>query len=976
MNLETIRQRLNGASGRTYWRSLEEIAETPEFEAFLEDEFPNRLPDWADRSRRREFLKVMAASLALAGLGACTKQPRESIVPYVNQPEGLVPGKPLYYATAFQQAGLAQGILVESHLGRPTKIEGNPNHPASLGGCDRFALASILNLYDPDRSQVVIRRGSIAGWIAFVGAVSAELTAAKEQQGAGLRILTGIVSSPTLTAQIKSLLSTLPQARWHQFDSAVSGGALEGSRQAFGRSVNTVYHFDRASRIVSLDADFLDCGSASVRYSRDYARQRLAGQTRLYVAEGTPSVTGGMADHRFRMRTGDVEDFAWALAAALGIHTSAPPSSPVPAATIAAIAQDLREHSGSALIVPGDYQSATVHALAHAMNSSLNAVGQAVTYTDPVVAEPVDPTQSLRDLSRDMQMGRVTTLLILGGNPVYEAPKSVGFADALGKVKFRAHLSAYHDETSELCHWHIPESHYLETWSDARAFDGTVTISQPLLAPIYGSKSIHEVLAVLGGFPDRSSHDIVKDYWRAMHPAKDFEDFWQTSLHDGVVAGTALPTTATPVAKPVVGGERRRSPGIEVVFRPDPSIGTGLFSNNGWLQELPKPQSKMTWENAIWMSPATAQRLNLSNRDVVELKVDNNHITGPVWILPGHANESLTIHLGYGRSRAGHVGNGIGFNANLVRRIDSPWNDGGAEVRRVSGNHEFASTQHTQTMEERSPVHLTTLQALQENHAPAHSGGHASAEISLFPQYPYNGHKWGMAIDLNACVGCHACAVACQAENNIPVVGRVETAKGRHMNWLRVDRYYSGSLDDPETYFQPVPCMQCENAPCELVCPVGATVHSGDGLNQMIYNRCVGTRYCSNNCPYKVRRFNFYLYSDWYTKSLYGVRNPEVSVRSRGVMEKCTYCIQRITRVHIETEKEDRAIRDGEILTACQQACPTQAIVFGDLNDPGSLVSKLKADPRNYSLLEDLNTRPRTTYLARVRNPNPALEKG
>lgn len=976
MNLEAIRQRLSGASGPVYWRSLEEIAETPEFRAFLDDEFPNRLPDWADRTRRREFLKVMAASLALAGVGACTRQPRESIVPYVNQPEGLVPGKPLYYATAFQQAGFAQGILVESHLGRPTKIEGNPNHPASLGGCDRFALASILNLYDPDRSQVVIHRGSIASWIGFVGAVSGELAAAKERQGAGLRILTGVVTSPTLAAQIKSLLSALPLARWHQFDASASGAALAGSRQVFGRPVNTIYHFERASRIVSLDADFLDCGSASVRYSSDYARQRRAGQTRLYVAEGTPSVTGGMADHRFRMRTRDVEDFAWALAAALGIRTPTLPPSPVPAAAVAAIVQDLREHSGTALIVPGDYQSPAVHALAHMMNSTLNSVGQTVTYTDPVVAEPVDPAQSLRDLSRDMQTGQVTTLLILGGNPVYEAPKSLGFADALARVKFRAHFGCYHDETAELCHWHVPESHYLEAWSDTRAFDGTVTISQPLLAPIYGSKSVHEVLAVLGGFPDRSSHDTVKDYWRAAHPAKDFEDFWRTSLHDGVVAGTVLPTKPMPAAKLEVPDEHPRSPGIEVVFRPDPSIGTGLFSNNGWLQELPKPQSKMTWENAVWMSPATAQQLNLNSRDVVEVKLGNNRLSGPVWVLPGHANESLTIHLGYGRGRAGHVGNGIGFDANVIRRVDSPWNDAGAEVQRVSGQHEFASTQHTQTMEERSPVHVTTLGAVEEGHAPAHAGEHGSAEMSLFPQYPYDGNKWGMAIDLNACVGCHACAVACQAENNIPVVGRVETAKGRHMNWLRVDRYYSGSLDDPETYFQPVPCMQCENAPCELVCPVGATVHSGDGLNQMIYNRCVGTRYCSNNCPYKVRRFNFYLYSDWYTKSLYGVRNPEVTVRSRGVMEKCTYCIQRITRVRIEAEKEDRAIRDGEILTACQQACPTQAIVFGDLNDPNSRVSKLKAESRNYGLLEDLNTRPRTTYLARIRNPNPALEKG
>jgi molybdopterin-containing oxidoreductase family iron-sulfur binding subunit len=618
-----------------------------------------------------------------------------------------------------------------------------------------------------------------------------------------------------------------------------------------------------------------------------------------------------------------------------------------------------------------------VHAAAHAINQALGNQGISVTYADAGYANPVDPMRSLQQLTRDMQIGQVETLIILGPNPVYEAPASLNFADALGRVKLRLHLGSYYDETAELCHWHIPESHYLEAWSDSRAFDGTVTISQPLLAPLYGSKSIHEVLSVLTGFPDRSSHDVVKDYWRTVQPRQDFDDFWRTSLHDGVVAGTALPGKTMAAPKPVTSVPAAASAGLEVVFRPDPSIFDGMSSNNGWLQELPKPQNKMTWENAVWISPATAQRLGLNTGDVVEVQIQDRRVNGPVWILPGHANESLTLHLGYGRRRAGHVGNGIGFDANLLRRADAPWSDLGANVRRLTGKHEFASTQHTQTMEGRSPFRVATLEEFHREPSFAHPEEETVPDgMSLFPQYPYRGDKWGMAIDLNACIGCNACAVACQAENNIPVVGRIETAKGRHMNWLRVDRYYRGSLDDPELYFQPVPCMQCENAPCELVCPVGATVHSGDGLNQMIYNRCVGTRYCSNNCPYKVRRFNFYLYSDWYTKSLYGVRNPDVSVRSRGVMEKCTYCIQRINRVKIEAEKEERAVRDGDILTACQQACPTQAIVFGNLNDPNSRVSRLKAEPRNYSLLEELNTRPRTTYLARIRNPNPALEKG
>lgn len=974
MNLDDVRERLNGAHGPTYWRSLEEIADTPEFQAFVADEFPHRQPDWADSHRRREFLKVMAASLALAGLGSCTKQPHESIVPYVNQPEDIVPGKPLFYATAFPYAGFSTGVLVESHQGRPTKIEGNPNHPASLGSCDKFALASILNLYDPDRSQTVIHTGNISSWTNFVGAISSAVTALKEKKGAGLRILTGMVTSPALALQIKLLQADLPLAQWHQFDPLASSGALAGARRAFGQPLNTIYHFDRASRIVSLDADFLGCGPANLCYARDYATRRRGERNRLYLAEGTPSITGSMADHRLRMRTGEVESFAVALAAGLGINVPTSPASPVPASVVDAIVRDLREHQGASIVIPGEYQAPNVHVLAHAMNQALGSTDRTVTHTDPIEDNPVDSMQSLHDLARDMQTGLVETLLILGVNPVYEAPADLDFADALGRVKLRVHLGEYYDETAELSHWHVPQSHYLESWGDGRAFDGTVTIQQPLIAPIFGSKSIHELISVLSGFPDRTSHDVVKDHWRMAHPEKDFEEFWRTSLHDGVVAGSALPARPAPAVKPIAPA-RKSADGLELVFRPDPSIGAGTFSNNGWLQELPKPQNKMTWENAVWISPATAQRLHLNAGDVVEVQIQDRRVNGPLWILPGHADDSLTVHLGYGRRRAGHVGDGIGFSANLLRTAELPWSDSGALLRRVGEKHEFASTQHTQTMEGREPFRIATFEEF-EREKPAPKEEHVPPEMSLFPQFPYDGYKWGMAIDLNACVGCHACAVACQAENNIPVVGKVETAKGRHMNWLRIDRYYRGSLDDPELYFQPVPCMQCENAPCELVCPVGATVHSGDGLNQMVYNRCVGTRYCSNNCPYKVRRFNFFLYSDWYTKSLYGVRNPDVSVRSRGVMEKCTYCIQRINRAKIESEKENRHIGDGEILTACQQACPTQAIVFGNLNDANSQISRLKADSRNYSLLEELNTRPRTTYLARLRNPNPALEKG
>ena len=576
-----------------------------------------------------------------------------------------------------------------------------------------------------------------------------------------------------------------------------------------------------------------------------------------------------------------------------------------------------------------------------------------------------------------MRGGAVEALLILGGNPVYDAPADFHFLDALKNVFFRAHLGLYANETAAWCHWHVPEAHYLESWSDARAYDGTVSLVQPLIAPIYGGKTPHEILNLLNNQADRSVHDTVHDYWQSQHKSKDFDDFWQISLHDGVVAETALPQMAPPAAKvpdrsPVV------ATGLEIVFRPDPAIGDGTMSNNAWLQEMPKPQNKMTWDNAVWLSPKSAQHYGVTTGDVIEIAVRGLKVDGPVWIMPGHADESITVHFGYGRTRAGKIADGVGFNAYAIRSSMSPWLDSSAEITRKSRGYKFATTQHTQTMEERDPFRVAAFSEYHKDPQFARPAeDHVSDTHTMFPLWDYsNRHKWGMSIDLTACVGCQACTVACQSENNISVVGKEQVAKGRHMNWIRVDRYYHGGLDDPQMYFQPVPCMHCENALCELVCPVAATVHSAEGLNEMVYNRCVGTRYCSNNCPYKVRRFNFFLYADWDTQSLFGSRNPDVTVRSRGVMEKCSYCIQRINRAKIDAEKQDRQLADGEIITACQQACPAEAIVFGDLNDPNSRVSKLKKQQRDYSLLEELNTRPRTTYLARLRNPNPELEKG
>jgi molybdopterin-containing oxidoreductase family iron-sulfur binding subunit len=609
-----------------------------------------------------------------------------------------------------------------------------------------------------------------------------------------------------------------------------------------------------------------------------------------------------------------------------------------------------------------------VHALAHAMNHALGNLGKTVVLIDPPEAEPVDHAASLRELVEDMDAGRVSFLLVLGGNPVYDAPSDLRFGERLQKVGMRVHLSLYNDETSALCQWHVPQAHSLESWSDTRGHDGTAAIVQPLIAPLYGGKSAHELLAALQGKSQASAYETVRDTWRSRATASGFERFWRRIVHDGVIPDTTSPERD---ATPVAGWERALTAavpreGLRVLFRADPTIHDGRFANNGWLQELPKPLTKLTWDNAALVAPATAERLSLSNGDVVEITLGAASVRVPVWLLPGQAADCVTLHLGHGRTRVGQVGAGTGVDVYPLRTADAPWTASGAALRKTGDRHPLACTQDHHSMEGREPVRVARFGAIaerQEEKLP-----------SLYPDKPYEGHAWAMSIDLNACVGCGSCVLACQAENNIPVVGKDQVSRGREMHWIRVDRYFEGDLDNPATVHQPLPCMQCENAPCEVVCPVAATTHSSEGLNDMVYNRCVGTRYCSNNCPYKVRRFNFYQFSDFSTESMKLLRNPDVTVRSRGVMEKCTYCVQRINEARITSQKEDRKIADGEIQTACQQACPAQAIVFGDLNDPGSRVSRLKSDVRDYSLLHDLNTRPRTTYLTTLRNPNPDLE--
>jgi molybdopterin-containing oxidoreductase family iron-sulfur binding subunit len=967
----------------------------------LNDHFDAEAGALIDPVARRTFLKLMGASLALAGAAACTRQPEEHIVAYVRQPEEIVPGRPLFYATAMTLGGVATGLLVESHEGRPTKIEGNPEHPSSLGAADVLAQAAILNLYDPDRARTITHLGDIRPWPAFLGALRAALTAQQALNGAGLRILTESISSPTLAAQLRETLVRFPAAKWHQWDPLAANNARAGALLAFGQPVGTQYRFEQADVILSLDADFLGGGPGSLRYTREFSARRRPEQAdrmnRLYSVETMPAPTGARADHRLALAPRRIERFARRLAAVLGVRgASASQDDSAIETFVSAVSTDLQAHRGSSLVIAGETQPASVHLLAHAMNDALGNVGRTVFYTEPVEADPVDQLESLRDLVGEMHAGQVDLLLILGANPVYTAPADFDFSNALDKVPFRAHLGSHFDETSARCHWHIPEAHFLEAWSDARAHDGTASIVQPLIAPLYGARSAHEMLTALGERMERSGRDIVQEHWNARRPEANAQ--WRRWLHDGFIPGTALPPKAVTLRSDAVArleperaGDTSSPAGgsLEIAFRLDPSVADGRFANNGWLQELPKPITKLTWDNAVIVSPATAARLQAGGRpamqggehgqivsDVVSLTYRGRTISGPIFAVAGHPDEAVTVHLGHGRSRAGSVGSNTGFNAYALRTSDSLWSGIGVQVSRTGERMSLACTQSHHLLEGRNLVRTATREQYLENPASVHGGEEPPPRtLTLYPEFNYDGYKWGMAIDINACTGCNACVVACQAENNIPVVGKEEVLRGREMHWLRVDTYVKGGLYDPQTCFQPVPCMHCENAPCELVCPVAATVHSHEGLNDMVYNRCVGTRYCSNNCPYKVRRFNFLLYQDWSQPGLELARNPDVTIRSRGVMEKCTYCVQRINAAKIESEKAGRPVSDGEIKTACQQTCPADAIVFGDLNDPNARVAKLQAEARNYALLGHLNTRPRTTYLAAVRNVSPALER-
>jgi molybdopterin-containing oxidoreductase family iron-sulfur binding subunit len=992
----------NGAGRPVVWRSLEELSGAMPAEEISGAEFLERVEEWLEGPNRRDFLRVAAASLALAGASGCAYQPAESIVPYVQAPEEVIPGRPLFFASAVPIDGFACGVLVKSEMGRPIKIEGNPAHPASLGATDIFGQAALLGLYDPDRSQLVTRGGRIDTWEHFQTLALDIRETLRTRKGAGLRILTQTVASPTLADQLRRLFEQFPEARWHAYEPISRDSIRAGSRMVFGEDFEPVHHLEKADVIVSLDADFLGWGPGRLKDARAFAARRDAGagapaasMNRLYVAECTLSLTGAAADHRLAIPAWAVASLARALAAAIDpalVSGASPEALPeylaAHAGWIKAVASDLTANRGKGLVIAGEAQPAEVHALAHLINHALGNIGKTVEFFPRADAGPSDQIGSLRELARDIEAGLVETLFILGGNPAFDAPADLGFERLLRseKTKLRIHLGLYDDETARLCHWHIPQAHSLESWSDLKAFDGTATIQQPLIAPLYKGRSEHELLALLLGQPDLTPLEIVRDYWKRQGLAGDFEVAWRDALETGVVKGTAQkPRAVVPKVKEKSTAEPRGegSMGLEIVFRPDPTIWDGRYANNGWLQELPKPLTKLSWDSAALLSPATAGRLGVKNEDVLELSYGGRSVRLPAWIMPGQADQSITVFLGHGRRRSGRVGTGVGVDVYGLRTSGAIWFGNGLEVKKTDDRRPLAAMHHHFSIEGRDLFRAgTALEYRKQPDFLKKEGHQASQQASLIdPRSPQahpdqrTANAWGMVIDLNTCIGCLACVVACQAENNIPVVGREQVLASREMHWLRIDRYFEGEdAANPKVDFQPVPCMHCEKAPCEVVCPTGATTHSAEGLNEMTYNRCVGTRYCSNNCPYKVRRFNFFNYVDEASQSLKFLRNPDVTVRARGVMEKCTYCVQRINSARIAALMEDRPVGGDEVVTACQGACPARAITFGNLNDPQSAVAKAKAGPRNYALLEDLNTRPRTTYLAKLRNPNPEIE--
>jgi molybdopterin-containing oxidoreductase family iron-sulfur binding subunit len=1060
MTLAEVRAKLDGKSGKRYWKSLDELADTPAFQELMQEEFPRQASagEWVDAVSRRGFLKVMGASFALAGLAGCTKQPDEPIFPYVKQPEDLVLGKPMYFATAHPFPTGAIPVLVKSDAFRPIKLEGNPEHPIAKGKSDAFTQASLLDLYDPDRSQFPRFRGEQAGFNDFQEQFSKAVDATKT--GEGVVFLSETVTSPTLAGQWKAVQAKYPQAKLVQYEPVNQDAGRAASKAAFGDYYDTQYKLEDADVILALDADFLGGIGfpgflpMSAAWAERHRFDKTKPMNRLYVVETMPTVTGFKAEHRLALKPSEIDAFASALAS--GTSTL---SNPDAQKFLSAVLDDIKKSGGRFAVIVGPQSSPAAHSAALAVNGSQGAVGKTVFYTETVNPLPSEQAQDLKSLVIDMNAGKVQWLVMLGVNPLYNAPADLEFEAAFNKVPNSVHLGSHLDETGFYSTWHINKAHYLESWSDARAYDGTVSIVQPMIEPLYAGKSAHDIFQALldpsvsafnavqanaktylggGGAAAPaagkgvSGDEASKAAMGSNAAASPMELAWRKALHDGWIANTAFTPKTLGAGKAGATTPAAASNGIEISFKPDASVYDGRYANNGWLQELPRQVTSMSWDNAALMNMDLMGKLGIEENEAIELTLNGRKIITPVLMSPGHPNDAVTVHLGLGRrAEAGRVGAGVGFNAYALRTSDAPLSASGLTIARGHGTYDLCVTkvhniehrgayaqrdlEHPLSDKdgtyslagheamERSIIRYATYEEAMKNPDFAHTGTKDSNDtlvnkVGYNPQgeavpheesfWPDNWrydhieevsagkvlqNKWGMSIDLNSCVGCNACVVSCYAENNIAVVGREQVKIGRIMQWMRIDTYFEGDLHAPSAHFQPMLCQHCESAGCEQVCPVGATVHTPEGINTMVYNRCVGTRYCSNNCPYKVRRFNFLLYSDYDTESLKFMRNPDVTVRSRGVMEKCSYCIQRIEAVKIEADKNNRAIADGEILTACQQACPTDAIVFGNMNDPKSRVVQRKAEERDYQVLADLNYRPRTTYTAGVINPNAEL---
>jgi molybdopterin-containing oxidoreductase family iron-sulfur binding subunit len=963
------------APGGGLWMDPRELGSPANDTSDFLREFPVGASEWDERLSRRRFVQLMGASLAFAGLTGC-RLPKQTLVPYTDQPEKLIPGRPLHFATTLQVHGHPRGVVVTQHEGRPTHIAGNRLHPASQGANDSWTGAALLDLYDPDRLQTVLKQGGESTWDAFTQAITEAQAGWAPTGGGGLCLLTGEINSPTLRAQIEELIAKFPQAAWHVYEPLAEGGL----RMNDGRPVPMEIDLARADVIFALEADFLFDRPDSLALTRAFSRRRRVDEVskcnRLYVAETCPTLTGAKADHRFRVSPGDFAALANAILQEIREEISVPDAR---WPWLGALVADLKAHPGRSLLLggnalPPEAQRALVEA-----NLALGNGGATISYRVPEAAGAATP-RPLRDLVTRLQAGEVTTLVMLGGNPVYDAPADDDFADLVSRVPLTIHHTLFANETSGLCRWVVNAAHDLEAWGDARSFDGTLSITQPLIAPLYDGKSALEVLATLIESPGAEGYELVRATWnRRVHGTPEaFEAQWHRWLRDGVVHLPVSPGAAGPAAmispdELLAGAASAAAPAgtMWLNFRASAAVWDGRHANNGWLQELPDPVTKLTWDNAAWLSPATAATLKVDDGDVVKLSVNDTHLEVPVLVVPGHDDSSITLPLGYGRTRAGRAGDGVGFNAYPLRRSDALWQIPLTDIERTGRTHPLARTQDHFRLEGRDLVHVSRLDQLPPREVAAPP---VPPMPSLYPKVDYPGHAWAMSIDLNTCTGCSACVVACQSENNIPVVGKEQVLARREMHWIRIDRYYEGGAENPRSHFQPVPCMQCENAPCEVVCPVAATQHDDEGLNVMVYNRCVGTRYCSNNCPYKVRRFNFLEYNEGIPESRALGLNPNVTVRSRGVMEKCTYCVQRIEEARIASEREHRPFTGEKIVTACQAACPAEAIVFGDLNDPRSAVARNRKKPGHYALLAELDTRPRTTYLEKRINPNPALE--